>query len=133
MSAATEPKAPSKALIWVGRIMSTIPVLLLTMSACMKIARPPMVIEGFEKAGYPTDILLGLGIVELVCTILYVIPQTAVLGAVLVTGYFGGAIATHVRQSEPYFLIVILGMMVWGGLYFRDKRIRDLLPFRKLS
>lgn len=132
MSVVTEPAAPSKVAIWVGRILSTLPVLLLIMSASMKLAKPPMAVEGFQKLGYPTEILTTLGIVELACTILYIIPQTAVLGAILVTGYLGGAISAHVRLHEPFIPVVIFGMLIWGGLYLRDKRIRELIPLRRL-
>ena len=132
MSSVTESTAPSMVSLWVGRVMSALPSLLLISSASMKLAKPPMIIEGFQKLGYPTEILTGLGIVELLCAILYIIPQTAVLGAILVTGYLGGAISAHVRLSEPFIPVAVFGMLVWGGLYLRDRRIRALLPLRRL-
>jgi hypothetical protein len=122
---------PSKKLLWAGRVMSTLPVLMLLMSAAMKFARPPEVVEGFQKLGYSEDLANGLGILELACTVIYVIPQTAVLGAILLTGYLGGATATHVRVGDPFHMPVILGVLIWGGLYLRDQRLRSLLPLRR--
>src|SRR5689334_3783437 len=94
--------AVSRKALWIGRIMSALPVLMLLFSAAMKFAKPPQVLEGFTHMGYPESLALGLGILELACTILYVIPRTSVLGAILVTGYLGGAIATHVRIGEQF-------------------------------
>lgn len=131
MSIAIEAKPRSKGLIWTGRVLSTLPVLMLLMSAGMKFAKPPEVIEGFGKLGYSVDLALPLGIVEVACTIMYIVPQTAVLGAILLTGYLGGATATHVRVGDPWIAPVILGVLVWGGLYLRDARLRALLPLRR--
>jgi hypothetical protein len=80
--------------------------------------------------GYPESLARPLGIVELACTIIYLVPQTAVLGAILLTGYMGGAIATHVRVGDPYFVQIGMGVMLWLGLYLRDARLRALLPLR---
>lgn len=121
----------SKAALWTGRIMSTLPVLMLIMSATMKFLKPASVVEGFTHLGWPEHLALNLGIVELSCTLLYVIPRTSVLGAILLTGYLGGATATHARIGEPWFAPVLLGMLVWGGLFMRDTRVRDLIPLRK--
>src|SRR5262249_52760673 len=110
--------------------LSALPVLLLLVSGVMKLVKPAFVAEGFVHLGYPEGLALGIGLLELVCTILYVIPRTSVLGAVLLTGYLGGATATHVRVGEPFYLQVLLGVLVWGGLYLRDERIRALLPRR---
>jgi hypothetical protein len=123
----------SKAALWTGRVISTLPVLMLTMSGVMKLMGPPEVVDGFRNYGFDASILVPLGVVELACTLLYVIPRTAVLGAILVTGYLGGAIATHVRAGEPpaqYVVPVVLGVLVWLGLYLRDARLRDLVPVR---
>lgn len=111
--------------------MSTLPVLMLIMSATMKFLKPASVVEGFTHLGWPEHLALNLGIVELSCTLLYVIPRTSVLGAILLTGYLGGATATHARIGEPWFAPVLLGMLVWGGLFMRDTRVRDLIPLRK--
>ena len=129
----SEPAPQSKVLTWIGRVISTLPVLMLVMSATMKFAKPPMVIEGLGKLGFPESVLLGLGITELASTVLYVIPQTSVLGAILLTGYLGGATAAHVRVEDPvttFMTPVILGVLVWLGLYLRDRRISALIPFR---
>ena len=127
----TQAAPASKGMLWAGRVVSAVPVLLLLMSAVMKFARPPAVVEGFVKFGYPERLLIILGIVELTCTILYLIPQTAVLGAILLTGYLGGATATHVRIGDPAFIVAVLcGVMVWLGLFLRDRRLRALIPVR---
>ncbi len=126
----TQP-SPSKAVLWISYIMSAIPVLMLFMSAGMKISKAPMVIEGFTKMGFPAGVIVPIGIVELICTVIYIIPQTAVLGAILLTGYLGGAIVTHVRADEAFIGPLAFGVMVWGGLFLRDARIRNLIPLRK--
>ena len=129
--AATAPV--SKAALWGGRVMSALPVLMLLFSASGKFLKPPEVVEGFARLGYPESLALGLGILELACTAVYLIPRTSVLGAILLTGYLGGATATHVRVGDPFsmFIIpVILGVLVWGGLYLRDPRLRALIPLR---
>jgi hypothetical protein len=96
----------------------------------MKLTQSDQVAEGFTHLGYDPKLALGLGIVELACTIVYLVPQTAVLGAILLTGYLGGATATHLRIGEPFVPPVVFGMVLWAGLYLRDSRIRALLPFR---
>ncbi len=130
MQSATQAAPVSKKRLWAGRVMSALPVLVLVFSAVMKFIKPAAVVEGFTHVGWPERYALGLGIVELGCTVVYLIPRTAVLGAILMTGFLGGAIATHVRIGEPFYLQVILGMLVWGGLYLRDARLRALIPFR---
>ncbi len=117
-------------MIWAGRIVSALPVLLLLFSAGMKLAKPPMVLEGLAKFGYPESTILPLGIVEITCTVLYLIPRTSVLGAVLLTGYLGGATATHVRVGDPFIIPILLGVFVWLGLWLRDANIRRMLPLR---
>lgn len=120
---------PSNVSVWTGRIISVLPAFLLLFSGAMKLAKPPEVIEGFGKLGWPEEYALGLGILEIVCTLLYLIPWTSVLGAILLTGYLGGAIATHVRLGDFAIVVqVILGVCLWLGLYLRDKRLRALLP-----
>ncbi len=120
----------SKTARWVGYLMSALPVLLLLMSGVMKVMKPPFVVEGFVHLGYPESLALAIGIVELACTVLYVIPQTPVLGAIVLTGYLGGATASHVRIGEPFHMAVLLGVLMWGGLYLRDERVRALIPLR---
>lgn len=125
------PLRPSQKLRWAGYVCSAIPVLMLVFSAVMKLAKPPGLAEGLAHLGLPMGLTLGLGLTELACTALYLIPRTSVLGAILLTGYLGGATATHVRVGDPFFAPVLLGVMVWGGLFFREARIRELIPLKK--
>ena len=120
-----------KKLMWAGYILSGLPALLLLFSGVMKLVKAPSVVEGFTHLGYDQSVALGIGIVELLCTILYLIPRTSVLGAILLTGYLGGATATHLRIGEPFYGAVLLGFLVWGGLFLRDERLRVLIPLRK--
>jgi hypothetical protein len=115
---------------WTGWVITVLPVLGLVMSAVMKFMRPAEVVEGMKKAGWPDNLLFGLGVLEVTCTILYLIPQTAVLGAILLTGYLGGAVATHVRIGEGFAAPVIMGVLVWLGVFLRDSRLRALIPIR---
>jgi hypothetical protein len=121
----------SKTLQRVGVVVSILPCLLLLMSAGMKLSHGPEIVEGFKHLGYPESLILPLGVVELLATLLYLVPQTAALGAVLLTGYIGGAVATHARLEEPVWTAVGLGVAVWLGLYLRDGRVRLLLPLRR--
>jgi hypothetical protein len=124
----------SKKALWAGRIVSALPVLFLLMDGVMKLLKPPMVVETTLKVGYQESLIIPLGIVLLICTGLYAIPQTSVLGAILLTGYLGGAVATHVRVGDPLFshalFPVYLGVLIWLGLYLCDGRLRALIPFR---
>ena len=103
---------------------------MLTLSGVMKFLRPPELVEGFEKLGWPLELAFALGCIELASVALYVIPQTAVLGAILLTGYLGGAIATHVRILDAWIGPFLFGVLLWLGLYLRDARLRRLLPLR---
>lgn len=131
MQTVTQTAEVSKGKMWAGRIVSALVVLFLLVDSVMKLARASVAVEGTIKLGYPESVLVPLGVVLLVCTILYVIPRTAILGAVLLTGYLGGAVATHVRVGQSLFghvlFPVYVGVMVWGGLYLRDKRVRALI------
>ena len=120
-----------KWMFWTGWVLSVMPCSLLVMSAVMKFMKPDDVVKGFAHLGWPDKLALPLGIVELTCTILYLIPQTAVLGAILLTGYLGGAIATHVRLEEPIYTHIVLGVVIWLGVCFRDPRLWKLVPLRK--
>jgi uncharacterized membrane protein YphA (DoxX/SURF4 family) len=128
MNPTTPPAPVSKKLLWIGYIMSVLPALMLVFSACMKLVHPPQLDEGFTHHGWPVSLAFGLGVIEIGCTIAYLIPRTAVLGAILLTGYLGGAIATHLRIGEPGYAQFIFGVLLWGGLYLRDPRIRALIP-----
>ena len=120
-----------KTATWAGRLLSALPALVLLVSATMKLVGPPQLAELFGGLGWPVGLAVPLGILELAVTLLYVIPRTSVLGAVLATGYLGGAITTHVRIGDPFSTVVLLGISVWGGLYLRDPRLRALLPLMK--
>jgi len=126
-----KPATVSKKILWAGRIMSALPVLLLLFSAGMKLLRPAAVRQGLTQAGVPERLALLLGILELTCTIVYLFPASSVLGAILLTGYLGGATLAHLRIGQPVFLTVLAGVLVWGGLFLRDSRVRVLVPFRQ--
>ena len=124
----------SKTALWTGRVMSALPVLLVLFGSVVKLMKTASVLEGFARAGIPERLIIPVGIIELVCVIVYLIPQTAVLGAILMTGLLGGATLTNLRIGDPtYPMPVVLGMLAWGGLYLRDVRLRDLIPTRKAA
>lgn len=131
MGTDTAAAGTSKGMVWAGRIMSTVPVLVLIMSAYMKLSGAEEAVEGFKTYGYPDGLAFTLGLVEITCTALYVIPQTSVLGAILLTGYLGGATATHVAASEGFVPPILFGVLIWGGLFLRDPRIRALIPIKR--
>src|SRR5467141_635010 len=128
MESNTQTAAVSKKALWAGRIISALPVLFLLMDGVMKLVRPVVVVETTVKLGYPAAVILPLGMVLVVCTILYAVPRTSVLGAILLTGYLGGAVATHVRVGDPLFTHILfptyLGILLWLGLYLREERLR---------
>ncbi|MGH9780159.1 MAG: DoxX family protein [Candidatus Acidiferrales bacterium] len=130
----TQGALVSKKALWAGRILSALPALFLLADSAGKFLRPAPVVEGTVKLGYSESVILPLGIVLLACTVLYLIPRTSVLGAILLTGYLGGAVATHVRVGDPLFTHVLFpvyfGVMLWGGLYLREPRLRALVPLR---
>ena len=130
MQPETQPAHTSKIMFWSGWVVSILPVLALIMSGVMKVLMAAPVLKEFARLGYPAGMPLPIGIVELVCVVLYAIPRTSVLGAILLTGYLGGAVATHVRLAEDFSPPVIMGVMVWLGLFLRDARIRALIPLR---
>jgi hypothetical protein len=131
MPAETQSAPTSKKMLWAGRIISAIPVLLLLTSAVAKFVKPAPVLQGFAQFGFPENLISRIGILELACTVVYLIPRTSVLGAILLTGYLGGATVTHLRVGDPAFVgAVIVGVFVWGGLFFREPRLRALIPLR---
>ncbi|MGH7951180.1 MAG: DoxX family protein [Limisphaerales bacterium] len=124
----------SKALIWTGRVISTLVVLFMLMDGVMKLVKPAPVMEATARLGFPESALTIIGVVLLVCTILYAIPRTAVFGAILLTGYLGGAVATQVRAGSSLFetlFPVIFGVLVWSGIFLRDSRLRAMIPLRR--
>ena len=134
MSSYPQGTAVSKKVLWAGWIVSVLPALMLLMSAVMKFVKTPEVVEGFTHLGWQESLALALGIIEIASTVIYLFPATAVLGAILLTGYLGGAIATHMRIGDPFLpnviVPIVLGVLVWGGLWLRDVRVRALLPLR---
>lgn len=126
-------KTVSKKVLWAGYIMTTLPILLFLFSGIMKLAKPNDVVQGFAKLGLPEKLITGLGILEIACTILYGLPRTAVLGAILLTGYLGGAILTQLRVGESVIGPIIIGIVVWGGIFLRDPRLRELIPLRRCT
>jgi len=111
--------------------MSALPVAALVVSGVMKVMKPVSVVQGFQHFGYTESVIVPLGIVELACAVLFLVPRTSVLGAILITGYFGGATATTYRVGEGWWPTVLCGILVWGGLFLRDLRIRALIPLRR--
>jgi hypothetical protein len=137
MPASIDTPAPSKSRLLTGRILTTLTVLFLIMDIVFKFIRPipPQVLQSMNQLGIQTGLLTTIGILLLACTVLYVIPATSVLGAVLLTGYLGGAISVHVRVGNPLFGYVLfpvyVGALMWAGLYLREPRLLALLPLRK--
>jgi len=125
------PRPASRRAVLAGRCLSGFAVLFLAFDASMKLSRHPMALQGTAELGYPTDVVLMLGVIQLICLVLYLIPRTAPLGAILWTGYLGGAIATHVRIDNPLFshqlFPIYVAALLWGGLWLRDRRVRGLL------
>ena len=123
----------SKKMFWSGRILSALPALFLVADGVGKLIKPAPVVEATVRLGYSESVIVPLGIVLLACTAVYLMPRTAVLGEILLTGYLGGAVATHVRTGNGLFPIVfpvILGVLLWGGIFLRDHRLRTLIPLR---
>jgi uncharacterized membrane protein YphA (DoxX/SURF4 family) len=118
---------PSKALFWIGWVLSLLPAPLLIMSGVMKFMQPKEMLEGLEKMGWPPGVMTTLGVVELTSLALYLFPRTAIFGAILLTGYLGGAIATHVRVGDDFLIPLALGVILWVGLALRDARFRAYL------
>lgn len=120
----------SKKILWTGNIVSAIPALMIFTSAAMKFLKPASLVEEMARRGYNDKLALPIGIAEMACIVIYLIPRTSVLGAILLTGYLGGATSAHVRIGEPFFIPIILGVLIWLGLFLRDERLRVLVPLR---
>src|SRR5215467_8909506 len=121
----------SKLTLWGGRMIRGLVVLFLLFDGVTKIIRAPAALAATAQLGFSASQIIGIGALLLACTIVYVIPRTSILGAILLTGYLGGATATHVRIGEPFFAPIILGVLVWGGLFLRDEQLRELIPLRR--
>lgn len=137
MPVSIEPVALSKTHLWTGRVLTTIVVLFLVVDIVFKFIRPipPQVMQSMSQLGFQPNILTIIGILLLACTLLYVLPATSVLGAVLLTGYLGGAVSVHVRVGNPLFGYILfpvyIGILLWAGLCLREPRLLALLPLRK--
>ncbi len=130
----TQGVSISKTRLWAGRILSTLAVLFLLFDSVGHLTMPSPVVEAFVRLGYPLTLGLGIGILGLVCTVLYATPRTSILGAVLLTGYLGGATAANLRVGDPLFetlFPVILGALIWTGILLRDDLLRRLVPLRR--
>lgn len=129
---ATAPR--SKAALWTGRVLSALGVLFMLMDASMKLLQLPVAVEGTTVLGYPASVVFPLGVIQLVCLVAYLVPRTAVLGAILWVGYLGGAVATHVRLGNPLFSHILFPLYVaaflWIGLGLRDDRVKALFQPR---
>jgi hypothetical protein len=123
--------ARSGKIVWAGRVISVLASLLFLMSAFLKLKGGPDVLKGIAHLGLPESMLVPLAILEISCVVIYLIPATSVFGAILLTGYIGGAICTHWRSGDPFVVQIVLGLLVWLGLYLRENRLRELIPLRK--
>jgi DoxX-like family len=127
----------SRRALWTGRVISGLAVAFLIFDSLGKLLEVQPVIDGTKQLGYPPDVVFGLGVTLLSCVLAYLIPRTSVLGAMLLTGYLGGAVATHMRVGSPLFTHILfptyVAAFLWGGLMLRDARLRAFLPWRDLS
>ncbi len=134
MQSATQAAPLSKKMLWAGRIISALLVVFLVFDSVIKFIKPAPVVEALAHLGWPVSLAFSLGILCLICTALYAIPRTSILGAILLTGYLGGAVATHLRAGDPLFSHVLfptyLGVLLWLGVYLREDRLRALIPLR---
>jgi hypothetical protein len=121
----------SKGALWTGRIISALVILFMLFDGGAKVARFAPYVEGTVKAGFADSLVVPLGILTLFCTIVFAIPQTSILGAMLLTAYYGGATATHVRLGQPFYFPVVFGILVWFAMYLREPRLRALIPLRR--
>lgn len=136
MSSNTTTKSLPKKLLWPGRAFSAIPIWMLLIDATLKLVKPAPIAYATLRLGYSESVITGLGILLLVCLIVHVIPRTAILGAILLTGYLGGVTAINLRIGDPLFQVLLpsfLGLLLWGGLYLRADRLRALISFKKTA
>jgi hypothetical protein len=118
--------------VWAGRVISVLASLLFLFSAFLKLKGGPELAQGIAHLGLPESMVVPLAALELSCTVIYLIPATSVLGAILLSGYIGGAICTHWRVGDPFFVQIALGILVWVGLYLREPHLKELIPLRRL-
>ena len=122
-----------KTKLWTGRVLSALAVLFMLFDGISHVIKPAPVVDAFSRLGFPLSLAIPLGVIEFVCVAVYAIPRTSILGAILLTGYLGGAVATHMRVRDPLFDTLfpfIIGALVWGGLFLRDSGLRALIPFK---
>jgi len=124
--------AATTKIAWIGRVVSTLTSLVFLMSGVMKLKGGAEVMQGMDHLGLPASLILPLAILEIACAVIYLIPKTSILGAILLTGFIGGAICAHLRVGDPYFVQIIIGMLIWLGLYLREDRLKGLIPLRSL-
>jgi hypothetical protein len=122
--------AASRRVVWIGRGISILVSLVFLMSAFLKLKDGPEVLKGIAHLGLPEPLIVPIAILEISCVVIYLIPSTSVLGAILLTGYIGGAICTHLRVGDPFVAQAVLGILVWLGLYLRENRLKGLIPVR---
>ena len=122
--------AASGTMVWVGRVISALASLVFALSAFMKLKGGAEVLQGMAHLGLPEPLIMPLAILEISCVVIYLIPATSVLGAILLTGFIGGAICTHLRVGDPFFVQAALGIFIWLGLYLRENRLKGLIPLR---
>ena len=134
MDATSQVTSPTKGSIWTGRVISALIVLFLLFDSVLKFMKPAPVVETFAHLGLSISLANPLGIILIVCALLYAIPQTSILGAILLSGYLGGAVCTHLRVGDPLFSHILfptyMGALLWLAIYLRDVRLRALIPFR---
>lgn len=124
----------STTMMWTGRIVSGVAILFLLFDSVIKVLQLPPAVEATVRLGYGENLVLGIGLLQLACLAVYLVPRTSILGAILLTGYLGGAIATHVQNGSDMFSLVfpvLIGALIWAGLYIRDQHLRSIVPFRR--
>ena len=135
MQAATRPALVSNKMLWAGRVLWTLVVMFLLFDSSIKLLQLAPAMEGTIRLGYPASLIRTIGLILLVCTVLYTIPRTSIVGAILLTGYLGGAVASQLRIGEPLISHILFpvyfGVLLWAGLFLRDERLRALVPLRR--
>lgn len=133
-SAAQSVHSASRARLWTGRVLTTLATLFLLFDAFGKFARPPQVTDAFVRLGVPASLSVAIGVILLICTVLYAIPRTSVLGALILTGYLGGAVSIQWRAGSPLFetiFPILFAVLAWAGIFLRDDRLWSVLPIRR--
>lgn len=125
------PSKPSKGIFWTSIVLSAIPVALLLFSAVLKLTKSPQVVQGFTQMGFSESVIIPIGITELLCTLIYLVPRTSVFGAVLLAGYLGGATVSNLRGGQSIWIPIACGVLLWMGLWLREPRLQALTPLRK--